>query len=352
MLRDRSHFRICETINLRLLFQSHRRGGFGRMGKVVFSTDDLPPGLSEEARLGLWRDTLANCLGSGDVTALPNMPFSARWEFVRVGQIILGRSSGATHTATRTRQQALASGFDHYEFSFVTGDTPVVRTDRGHDRTYRKDEPAFNSSMEAVALSANAPSTWMGVMVPRGQLNELARHADDLIGKPFDPNSLAARHLRNYIGILLDEEGIEDDPAVAGHVGKTIVDLVALAVGANGEAAALAPSRGFRAARLKVVLAEIRNCFSQPDFSTDFLARRLGLSTRYVQDLLQETGTGLSERVLELRLQMARSMLADPNNDGRRITEIALTCGFNETPHFNRCFRRRFGCSPTQYRGR
>jgi transcriptional regulator GlxA family with amidase domain len=133
---------------------------------------------------------------------------------------------------------------------------------------------------------------------------------------------------------------------------KRASKTVALAVGVNGEAAAFAQARGFRAARLKVVLAEIRNCFSQPGFSTDFLARRVGLSTRYIQDLLQETGAGLSERVLELRLQMARSMLAGPNNDGRRITDIALACGFNEAAHFNGCFRRRFGCSPTQYRGR
>jgi AraC-like DNA-binding protein len=47
-----------------------------------------------------------------------------------------------------------------------------------------------------------------------------------------------------------------------------------------------------------------------------------------------------------------RSMLADPSNDGRRITDIALARGFNKAAHFNRCSRRRFGCLPTQYRGR
>jgi AraC-like DNA-binding protein len=123
-------------------------------------------------------------------------------------------------------------------------------------------------------------------------------------------------------------------------------------VAGAGSSAALAWARGFRAARIKAVLTKIRNCFSQREFSADFLARRLGLPTRYVHDLLQETGSGPSERVLELRLQMARSMLADPSNDGRQITDMALACGFNEASHFNRCFRRRFGCSPAQYRGK
>jgi AraC-like DNA-binding protein len=32
------------------------------------------------------------------------------------------------------------------------------------------------------------------------------------------------------------------------------------------------------------------------------------------------------------------------------VIEIAHACGFNEVSYFNRCFRRRFGDTPTQYR--
>jgi transcriptional regulator GlxA family with amidase domain len=66
---------------------------------------------------------------------------------------------------------------------------------------------------------------------------------------------------------------------------------------------------------------------------------------------MQQTGQSFSERVLELRLQTARKMLVDRQNDGRKVTDIALACGFNEVSYFHRCFRRRFGASPTQYRG-
>jgi AraC-like DNA-binding protein len=80
------------------------------------------------------------------------------------------------------------------------------------------------------------------------------------------------------------------------------------------------------------------------------VARRLGLSQRYVNDLLLETGASFTERVLELRLQKARAMLTDRRHDRVRIGGIAYACGFNEVPYFNRCFRRRFGCSPREYR--
>lgn len=36
----------------------------------------------------------------------------------------------------------------------------------------------------------------------------------------------------------------------------------------------------------------------------------------------------------------------------RRISDIAFACGFNDLSYFNRCFRRRFGLTPTAARGR
>ncbi len=80
------------------------------------------------------------------------------------------------------------------------------------------------------------------------------------------------------------------------------------------------------------------------------LARRLGLSVRYVHDLLQQTGAGFAERVLELRLQQAAILLGDRRSDALRIGDLALAVGFSDVSYFNRCFRRRFGCTPTAMR--
>ena len=86
-------------------------------------------------------------------------------------------------------------------------------------------------------------------------------------------------------------------------------------------------------------------------FTVQLVASKVGLSERYVQDLLFEAGASFTERVLELRLQMARAMLADRRHDRLKISDIAHDCGFDSVSYFNRSFRRRFGTSPTQYRG-
>jgi transcriptional regulator GlxA family with amidase domain len=124
-----------------------------------------------------------------------------------------------------------------------------------------------------------------------------------------------------------------------------------LALGATGDAAELATRRGLRAARAREIVAEISAGFADLAFSQGSLACKLGLSARYVQDLLQDTGVSFSERVLELRLQKARSMLADRRHDRLKVSEIAFASGFGSITHFNQCFRRRFGTTPTQYRG-
>jgi transcriptional regulator GlxA family with amidase domain len=138
---------------------------------------------------------------------------------------------------------------------------------------------------------------------------------------------------------------------VGPHIAGTLLDLVALSLGAAGDVAELATMRGLRAARAREIVAEIKAGFADLAFSQGNLACKLGLSVRYVQDLLQETGLSFSERVLELRLLKARRMLADSRHDRMKVSDIAFASGFGSISHFNQCFRRRFGTTPRQYRG-
>ena len=144
-----------------------------------------------------------------------------------------------------------------------------------------------------------------------------------------------------------------DDLAGGRHqeaIATTLLDLVALSLGAIGDVADLARLRGLRAARVQATVAEIGAGFSIPGFSVRDVAAKLGIAPRSVQNLLIDTGSSFTARVLELRLQHARRMLADRRHDHMKIADIAYACGFNEVPYFNRCFRRRFGCSPREYR--
>lgn len=136
------------------------------------------------------------------------------------------------------------------------------------------------------------------------------------------------------------------EPALLGSISSHIVDLVALALGPTRDAAEQAAGGGLKSARLDAVLRVISERYAEPDFTVADVAAKLNLSVRYVQDILHETGNGFSERVLELRLREACGLLGRGDIGGRKVSDIAFSCGFNSLSYFHRAFRRRFGMTP------
>ena len=59
------------------------------------------------------------------------------------------------------------------------------------------------------------------------------------------------------------------------------------------------------------------------------------------------TGRNLSEYIIDQRLGYASRMLVDSTHS---IAEIGLGCGFNNLSNFNRIFKKRKGCSPSEFR--
>jgi len=98
------------------------------------------------------------------------------------------------------------------------------------------------------------------------------------------------------------------------------------------------------------VLMILEKRFTEPDFSAQTLGAAAGLSERYVNELLHEAGANFTMRLNELRLRKAAELLT--RGAEGRISDIAFDCGFNDLSYFNRCFRRRFGLSPSAARGR
>ena len=59
------------------------------------------------------------------------------------------------------------------------------------------------------------------------------------------------------------------------------------------------------------------------------------------------TGRNLSDYIIDLRLGYASRLLVDSTQS---IAEIGYSCGFNNLSNFNRIFKKRKGCSPTEFR--
>ena len=322
----------------------------GKRPKLVFASDTLPSHLDDSSRFAAFRDYWSASYGLADVERLDDRPFRARLEFAPLGGLGVGRFEGTMRRVLRTPPHAAREGVDEFLIGLNLGPSRMTVAQNGRTALLGPGMATIISRAEANSLDIGGDNSWLSLNVPRRRLLESVAGAEDLLGVPLGPVSQPLMLLARYLGILGDPAARASEPAVIAHIETTLLDLAALALGAARDAAELARMRGLRAARLQLVVAALKAGFANPAFTSRDVARALGISRRYVNDLLHESGAGFAERVMELRLQKARSMLADRRSDQLRIGEIAYRCGFNEASYFNRCFRRRFGAAPGELR--
>jgi AraC-like DNA-binding protein len=321
------------------------------MSRISYASDHLPAHLDDRARLRHWNEQFEPLTCSVDYLLFEDRPFRAQFQWAQFGGAHVTRFAGPFERISRSRS-AIARGPDD-DFCLVINRGPArLRLSQlGRDIAIGAGGAFLATNGAPAEITHEAPPEWSTVTIARERLLQVVPRAEDLVARPLDPTQPAQRHLGRYVENVIDQDDIANNPALEEHVGITLLDLLALTLGAGRDAAEVAAARGLRAARLREILAEIRANAADLAFSPRALAEKLGLSSRYVQDLLHETGASFTERVLELRLQKARTMLMARQHDRLKVSEIAYACGFNEISYFNQAFRRRFGASPTQFRG-
>lgn len=98
---------------------------------------------------------------------------------------------------------------------------------------------------------------------------------------------------------------------------------------------------------LDKALAYIRQNYSYNINVTD-IARYVGIDRTYLFKIFKKyKNTPVKSYLLEFRILKAKDMI---HNTNYNMTEIALSCGFNDLPSFCRVFRQIEGTTPTGYR--
>lgn len=104
--------------------------------------------------------------------------------------------------------------------------------------------------------------------------------------------------------------------------------------------------------RLCRILSYIEENFSDYQLTPTRIAEANFISVRHLHGLFQQSGTTVSKWVWNRRLKAGREDLLDSSKASMTICEIAYSRGFNDSAHFSRAFKARYGIAPGQFRTR
>jgi AraC-like DNA-binding protein len=319
--------------------------------RLAFSSPGALAGPTEAARLRRWWDEYCETLIGVEIAVDPEMPFVTNMEYLQIGAVGLGRTAGSIERFYRGPKAVAREGVDRFNLSINRGVSNVQVAGPVWRAVSSPGSASFHDLAEAGGYDCPGGHRVSCLFLPRKPFLEVLRNAENLSGAIIPRENEPLRLLVNYIDGLHGAEGLSH-PALLERAGQTLIDLAALALGADRDSEEMAKARGLRAARLDAALRLIRAEYSDPEISPAGVARRLGISTRYLHKLLHETGASFAERVRELRLEKALTLLRGETCAPRKVFEAAYDAGFSDLSHFNRVFRRRYGLTPTAARGR
>jgi AraC-like DNA-binding protein len=305
-----------------------------------FSTDDLP----ERDRVPMAREVYGRLMAKLDIEPAPDVPLHFRVVAKVLPGLVISSSSKSPMISKRTRE-LLADGND----DVILAASPTagnMLSHVGRELVTRSWDASLFSAADVASMKTVSMPRCINLSLRRSRLACIVPGLEDRFLRPIPASNDALQLLTRYVGLFDDHHQLTT-PELRRLAVNHVYDLVALALGATGDAAETAKDGGVRAARLHAIKADILARLNQPGLTVAAIAVRHGVSPRYVQMLFEREGTTFSRFLLDQRLRRAHRMLTDPRLAERTITDIASEAGFGDLSYFNRAFRRLYGETPS-----
>jgi AraC-like DNA-binding protein len=312
-------------------------------GRIYFNTDVLP----QRDRFPAFCEEVVRRYTGLDLRTDDESGFHGSVELWRAGDVDVGCTTTSAVESARTRD-LIRDGDDGLLVNLLVSGQ-AIQTQCEEDQNLRPGDAIVCDCGYPGEFNLATKSKFWNLKIPRDKIANSFLRSRQFAGMKLNADPTARRLLFGYLTAASNLDLPCEGPATR-LFGQHIIDLVALALGAEGEARRSAEERGARAARRDAIIREIARRSGDPGLSALTLALLLGVTPRYVHLLLEETGMSFAHHVLERRLDNAATLLRDPDSRHRKIADIAAEAGFTDLSHFNRTFRRKFGATPSDIR--
>jgi AraC family transcriptional regulator, positive regulator of tynA and feaB len=297
---------------------------------------------------GVYRDWVQSSFMPWSHEIDDHSTFSARVESVKFDNGLIGRIQSTPTRAIRTKTHIANSEVDCVYASLrLFGDASIKQ---GDDFVVSStgDLVVFDSTRPTIHTSLGSSiSDAITLLIPRVSLPAEGRTIGSpyLLRKPriLSPLSICMDFITHNLSFLSRDElnGLFD----------ACVDMLPVATGCYSDSRISSSSNvSLGNSLLRDIYWFIDEHLSSSDLSARSIANSFDISERYVHKLFSQRGATCSYYVTRRRLERVRVDLLNSAARRKSIALVAFRWGFNDLSTFNRAFRKRFGCSPRQFR--
>ena len=207
---------------------------------------------------------------------------------------------------------------------------------------------------ECILVDSTRPTTFyfggrfsnhLSLHLPRQLMYSDSRIHFDVARKLFasDPMALMLQALIAKIMMTAESD------SASAHLRQLMFTATRQAFHSSRESEPLHALHDSATKRLQMVDLLIERHLTDNDLSARWLATRLGISIRTLQQDFQGMGVTCTTVIRDKRLRLAKEKIEQlkEHRTGGTIAEVAYSAGFNDISYFNRSFKELFDCSPT-----
>lgn len=247
--------------------------------------------------------------------------------------------------AIRSRRPALRDSWENCAFILMplAGEIHVDHFDR--QNLLAAGDMVLMDSHAPVTIDAFGENRSVVLAVPRSAVSQLRSDSDRVFGRRLQGRRGIGNMLSAMLASIVDAD--EDDGMDACDSMLTLSVTMSLLDRLIEDRSEVDSHRRARAeneiGRMRSWVVEHA---ADPEMSIETLAHRFGLSRRSLYRLFGEVGATPRQWLADVRLDEARKWLVSGDPRFRSVGQVAFAAGFNDSSHFTRLFKRRFGVLP------
>lgn len=309
--------------------------------KATLHTADV----TQKESFDYWNDIVCNVFAKLDSKSLADTQFTGAINHHQLSTLGLSTVASTPVKVSRTKNHIAQTSKDYFKFSFqLAGEAQLLQD--GRETHLTPGDWAFYDCTRPYTLILPQTYRQLVVQVPRHSLRSQIKNTNAMTATKMSGKIGLGRLAFNFV--YSTKKQIDSLPSTAyGQIANTLTGLLVTGIGEIGDQHHSASEKETLLRKIKLF---IEGNLTNPNLSIDLITKSAYISKRYLHVLFKDEGTTVSQYIRGLRLEMAGTMLADPRLLNRTVTEIALSCGFNNPTHFGRLFKQMYQVSPLAYR--